>query len=584
MKRRILLLIYVGVFLIQGSFAQSGDQNRQIAFEFNHKMGRGINLMAARISADQHHSYDFQLMRENHFNHCRIGGHLWDENRGMVGGAPDFTIVPEQMQDYKNAVDWCLEQGLTAVLDPIHYWRDYSDADLPKLIRLWEQIAEEFADYPLDRVAFEVMNEPEAGINLKHVIDSSLYAIRNAPGNEERIVILSGQGFSTRSALINAFNNNLFPVDDPFIIGTYHYYDPRPFTKQADTGPVYWADGGDNDSEWEDVITAFTEVVDANASWSTRNNTPEIPVYCGEFGVDNGAPDADRKRWLWWIRTVAEDLNISMAHWNMYNDNASTKGIGPWTTFEQENPTERYLHADMVEVLLTFYEAEAADIIGNTLVSSDPVGYSGDGYMDFANSNIDDGFILNSVYSPRTGTYDVTLRYSNIESSEAIIKIRVYNNQDVLVDEISNIQLYATGGGDSWATISIPITFPTDVNTKIKVEAISNFTGLKVDNLCVAGNSFYDNLYPPIAEFPSSDSDVEMIPLKVYPNPVSTTLNFRVDKPVTVNVYAYTGINLYSESVPSGENSIDMSHLLPGMYILELVGEGNQMSTLFMKD
>ena len=53
----------------------------------------------------------------------------------------------------------------------------------------------------------------------------------------------------------------------------------------------------------------------------------------GEFGVDNEADNhhTDRKKWLSWIRMQAEKRDFSWAHWNMYQNVATAKGMGPWS-------------------------------------------------------------------------------------------------------------------------------------------------------------------------------------------------------------------------------------------------------------
>ena len=48
--------------------------------------------------------------------------------------------------------------------------------------------------------------------------------------NESRQVIVSGEGFSTRGALISAFEQDLL---DNNLIATFHYYHPFSFTKQG---------------------------------------------------------------------------------------------------------------------------------------------------------------------------------------------------------------------------------------------------------------------------------------------------------------------------------------------------------------
>ena len=94
------------------------------------------------------------------------------------------------------------------------------------------------------------------------------------------MVIICGDGFSTRQALIDEFDNNNIPLDDNYLIGTFHYYDPFDFTKQgaADRTPgITWG----SESEFQQVETHFDQVVTANNNWAARNNTRPLPIYLG---------------------------------------------------------------------------------------------------------------------------------------------------------------------------------------------------------------------------------------------------------------------------------------------------------------
>lgn len=154
------------------------------------------------------------------------------------------------------------------------------------------------------------------------------------------ILLDTDPGMTTRAALIDGFNNDYFPTDDPYLIGTFHYYDPRPFTKQGNITPgddgiegVVGERWGDDASDYQQVIDDFDAVDDANNSWATRNDTTPLPIYQGEFGVDNIVDDfnnGDRKRWLSWVRLQCEKRGYSWAHWNMYNNSSNSKGLGPF--------------------------------------------------------------------------------------------------------------------------------------------------------------------------------------------------------------------------------------------------------------
>ncbi len=291
---RLVKLFFIWLVLLPGILLHAQDEYRAEAFRFVREMGRGANFMAAKVEGQYFDEMDAIILETNHFTHIRLGAKMNDH----IGQGPGYEIDQARITYMKEAVDILLEHGLMVIIDPLHQYNEtYTDNDLPVLKSMWLQLAEAFAGYPVDRVAFEIMNEPHADYNLFSLVNESLKVIRSVEGNQERIVIVSGQGFSTRQALINAFNDNVFPTDDPYIVGTFHYYDPRSFTKQGSLGTlVNWADGGDEDTDWTDVSAAFNEVNAANAAWAERNETTPLPLYLGEFGGDNAAPLADRKR------------------------------------------------------------------------------------------------------------------------------------------------------------------------------------------------------------------------------------------------------------------------------------------------
>ena len=281
--------------------------------------------------------------------------------------------------------------------------------------------------------------------------------------NAERIVIVSGDGFSTRQALIDAFDNDEIPANDPYLIGTFHYYDPRPFTKQADNPGISWGTTADLAA----VEAAFDQVVAANAAWAQRNGTDPLPVYLGEFGVDNEADNwnHDRERWLSWISMQAEARRFSWAHWNMYNNSDSSKGMGPWTTNERNNPSLRTFDAAPLEALIGLYEFESGATGGGVSASADFPGYSGTGYATYpAATGVAVWARADGIYVPATGTYRVEIHYA----CDTDRTVRLVTGAQVLND----VTFPSTGGFDSWATLAVEINFNASTAAGVDEESL----------------------------------------------------------------------------------------------------------------
>ena len=457
---------------------------RSAAHRMNTRLYRGNNFMAAKSMNSQGAPEDYTLLNTSGFNHCRIG-YKMDE---VAGASPDYTLPQSDLDELKNMVDWCLQEGLIAVVDPVHNWANNTDpnleftgsnADFDELGKIWEQVAALFANYDLDKVVFEVFNEPHNGHDVARIISTALSAIRASAGNEARIVIVPGDGFSTRQALIDAFNNDEIPSYDLYLIGTFHYYDPFSFTKMSDGSySPYWG----SETEFAEVATDFDAVVSANNNWASRNHTEPLPVYLGEFGVDNEADSfsTDRKRWLSWIRMQAEKRNFSWAHWNMYQNQKSSKGMGPWIYSEQRvKPEQRSFDAEPLEALVGHYEFEEGTTGGGVSIANDEPGYKGTGYAAFpASTGTAVWARAESIYIPKNDTYAVKIHYAS--ASDRLMRLVSRNDTLGTVQTIDSQLFPATGGNDSWSTLTVNVLFEAGEEADLKFVATPD-TGVNLD-------------------------------------------------------------------------------------------------------
>jgi|GEM_PF-1663541 len=576
-----LFLLFIGFLFLSSSFAQSKtEEERTKAFEFVREMGRGANFMAAKMEGRFHSNHDFQLLKENHFTHCRIGGKL---NLHM-GQAPDYAVDADRIDDLKEAADMCLANGLIAVIDPLHLYNEhYSDDQLPALKKIWSQVAQAFASYPTDKLAFEIMNEPHKGYDLKSMIHESIAEIRKVEGNEERFIIVSGQGFTTRKALINAFDDDVFPTGDPYLIGTFHYYDPKSFTKQGTFGvTTHWGESGANDSDWSVVKDAFDEVEEANNGWAQRNQTTILPLYLGEYGVDNQTPDADRKRWLSWIRMQAEKRGYSTSLWNMYNLNS--KGIGPWEREQKDDPSTRYFEQDVVEVLMTRYEMEDADLSGQLEIVDETENVSGEQYLTYSNAQHGDQAVLNSVYIPKSDQYTLTIRYKNQDEQNAVLSIAALDQNGNKVSEQEEVFFPSTADIEGWGKILVKLDLEAGEDNQIMLTGLDQLESLQLDYLCISLGEYHDRLYPAEqkeADVPTaviSPAEERKVNIQVYPtifsNHTNIYSNLNGGEKVTFQVNDLLGRPVQKGSLPPAKSSLLLGqNYQSGYYLLNFVGE-----------
>jgi aryl-phospho-beta-D-glucosidase BglC (GH1 family) len=468
-------------------FEGVGNIARAAAHRMNTRLFRGNNFMAAKAVNDQGALEDYSLLNNSGFSHCRIG-YKMDE---VTGTAPNYTLPSQDLLVLQKMVDWCLEEGLIAVVDPVHNWANNNNTggavafaateeEYNKLGKIWEQVADHFASYDKNSVVFEVFNEPHNGHDVARIISTSLSSIRSSLGNEERIVIVPGDGFSTRQALIDAFNNDEIPFDDPYLIGTFHYYDPFSFTKVSNINPGYNPVWGTS-AELAQVATDFDAVVSANNSWATRNLTEPLPIYLGEFGVDNEADNqgSDRKKWLSWIRMQAEARGMSWAHWNMYQNQPATKGMGAWTSGSNgtiQNPSTRDFDPDPVEALVGHYEFENGSLYNGLEVNDQYPGFKGNGYVKFPET-IGNGIFMRTedLYIPVSEIYAVKIHYSS--DTTRTLRVVSGNFTDGIFSPANAVgsavdHLFpSTGGHDSWRTQTVNLYFEAGLAPQLKIVA-----------------------------------------------------------------------------------------------------------------
>lgn len=282
-------------------------------FEMQQRLGRGINLGNALEAPREGEwgvtiaDYFFPLIRQAGFDTVRVpirwSAHALRE--------PPYTIAP----DFFERIDWVVEQALNndlnVVINVHHYDELFQDPDAEwdRFLALWAQIADRYKDYP-PTLLFEVLNEPNGALTTRVwnvLFEDTLRVIRQT--NPTRNVVLTGANWGQLASLFTV----RIP-DDPYLIATFHYYEPKAFTHQ---GASWVQDAGEwIGTRWEgneDQRRAIDRAFDAVARWSKDKN---IPVWMGEFGAFGLHADMeDRARWTAYVARAAEQRGITWAYW-----------------------------------------------------------------------------------------------------------------------------------------------------------------------------------------------------------------------------------------------------------------------------
>ena len=282
-------------------------------FEQNQRLGRGVNLgnaLEAPVEGEWGvtlQAYFFPLLKNAGFKSVRLPIR-WSAHAADT--AP-YTIDPAFMSRVQWAVDQSLASNLAVVVNCHHYdqFMAAPQAEKPRLLAIWQQIAMRFRDYP-DDLMFELLNEPDIRVTAEvwnQVVQESIDAIRKS--NPRRTIIVGGVYWNAIEALASLE----LPVSDQNLIVAVHYYNPLQFTHQG----ADWVPGSDTwlgtewlgtDSEKKRIESDF----DLAVQWSAQH---QRPVHLGEFGAYSKADMNSRARWTAHVVKTARERKISFAYW-----------------------------------------------------------------------------------------------------------------------------------------------------------------------------------------------------------------------------------------------------------------------------
>jgi endoglucanase len=311
---------------------------------------RGVNvshwLSQTQIRGKERAKYvtekDFKLIKEYGFDHVRLPideEQFWTENGKQEKDA--FKLLDK-------AVNWCLKYDLKVIID-LHTLRSHhfnipnsrtlweEEGAQKDFINFWRQLSAKLNKYPIDMVAYEMMNEAVADDpeDWNKLINWAISEVRKL--EPERTIVMGSvnwQGAGT-------FPYLKVPEGDKNIILSFHTYTPLPFTHWK-AGWTGWAkyDGPVNypgeiipikdlSAFDQDAVTAMNDFmgsydkssfVDEFKPAIEKAKELGLPLYCGEFGC---FPTTDMKMRQQWYNDIMEVFNengIAWCHWNWKND------------------------------------------------------------------------------------------------------------------------------------------------------------------------------------------------------------------------------------------------------------------------
>lgn len=343
-----LIRLYILIFLFSTSLFSQTTPHQMVV-----DMGTGINL-GNILSAPYEGNWASPLTEEYidnvarlKFKHVRIPIRFDNQTTpftsvtytdglgNYIGSSADYVVNTSYLDRIEQIIDWCIARNLIAIID-VHgdhwFWESFDSsspyyatgndrqARIDRFKAIWRDIAARFQNKP-DSVLFEIMNEPFFSMSATEVIDINtqiLTIIRNT--NPTRCVIVTGGSLNSFQAPMQL--SSTFLQSDNYLIATFHYYKPFPFTSSA--SQIHTDNDWGTLSDQNQVQTEFDQVY----NWSVQNN---IPIFLGEFGADNengynyftqtyglyGGPDVESRRlYHEFVANYARTKGFALAVWD----------------------------------------------------------------------------------------------------------------------------------------------------------------------------------------------------------------------------------------------------------------------------
>jgi endoglucanase len=271
-------------------------------------MGRGVNIVGYDPIWEDPTKARFQL---RHFKVIKDGG--FDTVRINLYGFRQMNdklvLNPKWFATLDGLVNEAVKQGLHVILDMHDYERCFEDVKRcrKQVLAFWEQVAAHYQDAS-NQVVFEILNEPNRAMNdhWNALLVDALAVIRKT--NPTRNVLI-GPAFWNNVSWLDKLK---LPADDRHIIVSVHYYEPHLFTHQgASWTPEYvnvtgvrWGTAADYAKIEKDFDIAQT--------WAKKNARP---VFLGEFGAYDTAPQEDRIKYTAAVARAAESRGWAWGYW-----------------------------------------------------------------------------------------------------------------------------------------------------------------------------------------------------------------------------------------------------------------------------
>ena len=230
--------------------------------------------------------------------------------------ASPYTIDAAFMDRVEHVVDSARAAGLRVILDLHHYEDPQGDlfadptGQAKRFAALWQQVAMRFKNKD-SLVWFELINEPHGSLNDTNLLTVLQPALDNVRAtNPTRPVVIGGQNYSGIDSLATVKLPN-----DPYLIVTFHYYDPFAFTHQGAT----WIT---NPPPFGRAFPIGTDLADLQANVQKAKDfmaSSKRPLFLGEYGAWEGIAVDQRATYYKTVHDAFKGANVDACVWAYTN-------------------------------------------------------------------------------------------------------------------------------------------------------------------------------------------------------------------------------------------------------------------------
>lgn len=200
-------------------------------------------------------------------------------------------------------------------------------------------------------------------------------------------------------------------------------------------------------------------------------------------------------------------------------------------------------------------------------------------YTRFGNMGSAAGDTFNVTFDAlaSNGAFTASMRLANANDTAPFVTVNANAGTTTTSGTVDAVNFGKITGASTtdFTTVTMSFTVPagnTNTNARIQVYNFGATNTLQIDNVTVT-------------KVVLSVQDLEKFNFKFYPNPAKDFINISADKNIDkVEIYNVLGQKVENRVLNSNNNSVNVSNLAKGTYVLKAFMDGSEGSYKFIKE